>query len=217
MCRAVVGDGERCVAGALICELGFTCDPELALCVRYVVPPLVPDPEPLPLGAECQGKDCGSHRCARDGDGIDRCAPYPRRGESCRAGKACAPDDDSYCDATETCLARPEAGQPCGVDAFTGMASWCADGSSCDTDAQPPRCRALPGLGEACSERCAGEGACLCSDPSCGARRCVLRRAPGEPCDLDAFEGCVEGVSECLEGRCQLVDSQGAFARLCAP
>jgi hypothetical protein len=126
-CRAVAGDGEACVAGTQICELGFTCDADLALCVRYFVPPQRPQPEPRP-----------------------------------------APD------------------------------------------------AALPAPGEACTERCAGAASsCVCIDDTCSARRCQLLRAPGEACDSAAFETCADGVSRCQEGRCQLVDSQGAFARLC--
>jgi hypothetical protein len=125
-CRAVAADGEACVAGTQICELGFSCDAELALCVRYFVPPLRPQPEPSP-----------------------------------------APD------------------------------------------------AMLPVPGQACSERCASDASCVCIDASCSARRCQLIRAPGDPCDPAAFESCADGVSHCQEGRCQLVESQGAFARLC--
>lgn len=126
MCRAVAADGEACVAGTQICALGFTCDADLALCVRYFVPPLKPAPEPPP-----------------------------------------APDD------------------------------------------------ALPAPGAVCTERCAGAASCVCIDDTCSARRCQLMRAPGDPCDAAAFEACADGVSFCQEGRCRLVESQGAFARLC--
>jgi hypothetical protein len=150
-CRAVAADGEACVAGTQICELGFTCDADLALCVRYFVPPPRPQPEPLPLGAECRGNDCGSNQCARDGDEVYRCAPY---------------------------------GQ-------------------------------LPAQGEACTERCAGDASCLCIDETCSARRCQLIRTPGQSCGAAAFETCADGVSRCRDGRCQFVDSQAAFARVC--
>jgi hypothetical protein len=210
VCLDIVGEGETC-GDMIACEDGFTCDSETSTCTKFEPPPGLPDPKPL--GAECMPNECGDNDCLAGDDGVSRCTPYPRLGESCEVPRTCAFDDVSYCDISLKCLKKPGDGQPCGVDGFTGMPGWCADDTRCDGD--PPTCRALPKAGETCVDACAGDAMCECTDDACTARACHIVHLPGESCDSAKSETCWRGVSQCESGRCVAVDSQHLFEDLC--
>jgi len=162
-----------------------------------------PRPE---LGDECtpSRSECYPHDCeTTDTDDVYRCIPYPRLGEDCSRTLHCLPDD-SYCDPSKECLARPEPGQDCGRDAFTGEAIYCADNAYCDKEVDPPLCRELPGDGEPC--RVLESGWTYCDDsshcpPGGDAPVCRALPGPGEPCS--EAEPCVGRLyCGCLEGFC---------------
>jgi hypothetical protein len=160
--------------------------------------------------------------CERDpSTGESRCVPWPTLGQDCSplSVRTCLLGD-SYCDISGTCLALPEDGEPCGVDAWTGRASWCADDHSCDSEATPPTCRAPVTGGQPCEAPfpgCASGLNCECDDAACATRHCKRLRWPGESCSA-ADDLCLPGATRCEAGVCVgLNEVQGLFESRCMP
>jgi hypothetical protein len=191
------------------CVPGLVCDVTDLVCVAA---PAATDP--LAIGEECTpaSSGCYPNDCRADDAGIYRCQPYPTLGEDCSEPLTCA-FGDSYCDITQVCLMLPTAGEPCGVDGFTGTAQWCADGTVCDGASEPALCVAVPGLGEPCGGVCQEGLRCNCSDDACTSQVCQRPRFHGESC-MALEDGCFMG--ECVEGSCVVPEAESIFAELCA-
>src|SRR6187399_2336803 len=160
-CMPSVGLGEPCDdALGPQCTPGLLCDPTESVCVALSGATT----DPLELGEECEStrSDCYPNDCRADDAGVYRCQPYPTLGQDCSDPLTCA-FGDSYCDITQVCLALPAAGEPCGVEAFTGLAQWCTDGAFCDRNQYPALCVATPGLGEPCDGACQEDLGCNCT------------------------------------------------------
>lgn len=183
------------------CVPGLLCDPTDLVC-------FAPSPgDPMDLGDECEptASNCYPNDCRADDAGVYRCQPYPTLGQDCSEPLTCA-FGDSYCDLTQVCLEFPAAGDPCGVDGFTGMAQWCAKGLVCDRTSEPAFCRALPGAGEPCDG--------VCQDGLiCNSQVCQRPRFFGETCNPPQ-DGCIGG--DCVEGTCVVPEAESIFAERCA-
>lgn len=190
--------GERCV---LPFPLDDTCDPALGTCSA------------LAFTERCPGT-CLAHldegaSCDPTGAGAARCAP------------------GSYC-LTDTCVAQPREGEPCGDVP-------CGDGTRCLLEGDALTCRALRGPGDPCAdprecedglgcspelmecvETVARGAACRSSEECAGEDHCGLdgtcaaRRGEGEAC---ADAECVAGLAcafsvTAAEERCQPVAAE---------
>jgi len=208
-CVPSAGLGESCDdAIGPSCTPGLTCDPSESVC-------FAPSPgDPMQVGDECapSASNCYPNDCRADDAGVYRCQPYPTLGQDCSEPLTCA-FGDSYCDISQVCLAFPAAGDPCGVDGFTGMAQWCAEDTFCDRTSEPAVCRALPKVGEPCDGSCQENLSCLCSDAACTSRVCQRPRFFSETC-FPPQDGCIDG--DCVEGTCLVFEAQSVFAERCA-
>lgn len=137
---------------------------------------------------ECYPYQCLNNRCAaKNGPGdecgaIDSCQePFLCIDGRCEmmnlvcqpasAGQRCAwlrvCDDNSWCDLLDDVTCKPKAllGQECQTTYLRGVET-CQQGSTCEYDeaSQKQICKKLPGLGEACTAKCANgfcwEGKC---------------------------------------------------------
>jgi hypothetical protein len=225
--------GESCATCTTLVAEGGACDamhscPDEdectgSVCVRAEpldagVPVMAPD---LKLGDVCDRSagGCGltsKYDCWPDTDGIGHCIPYPRLGEDCSMQHDCE-RGNSYCDISGKCLAVPAEGQPCGVDSWTGVATWCADSLFCDASVDPDVCRQPPGPGEACAiGGCRAGYSCMLDPPDMTTTKCLRQRLAGESC-TDANDRCLPGATRCEGGVCALVESQGLYESLCMP
>jgi len=192
------------------CTPGLGCDPTALVCVALETGAGV---NPLEIGDECDPtrSDCSPNDCRLDDAAVYRCQPYPTLGQDCSDPLTCA-FGDSYCDITQVCLALPAAGESCGVDAFTGLAQWCADGAFCDRNQYPALCVATPGLGEPCDGACQEDLGCNCTDDACATRVCQRPRFHGQSCAVPE-DTCILG--ECLAGSCVVPEAESNFAERC--
>lgn len=98
-------------------------------------------------------------------------------GEHCAWLRVC--DEDSWCDLFDevTCKPRADEGEECATSYIPGIET-CKAGLTCETDETgASRCRARPGVGEACTTTCV-EGT-FCFEGTC-------QEGPvGQPCDYD--------------------------------
>jgi hypothetical protein len=207
-CNTRVGTGEACDSSH-VCPGSETCDQSAKRCMTSMNPNLTPE---LGIGDACGPQSpgrCGKHICVKDSDGeASHCVARPKVGEDCSMTQACIPS--AYCDnQSEICRVLPEAGKPCGAGGR------CSEETTCDTSVNPARCVAFPGIGDACTDQCAGEAVvCDCDSPDCAARHCRRHRDIGESCS-DAADVCPPGASECKDGVCTPVEWQGLFEKLC--
>jgi len=216
VCATVVGEGQDCVPDNVLCDAGLVCDRDINACVPYESQP---EPSPIDPGEVCTPNDtcvedyyCGQDPTQED---IARCLPLPVLGEGCPLPVlSCA--SGSYCSPEQVCEPKPLPGEPCGVDAFTGLSAHCDDTAYCDADAAEPTCTPLPGPGEPCTAAwtCAEGLRCMCASSPCTSRICVDFRYPGQECD--AASTC-HPASTCEDGFCSPGTSQGLFDELCGP
>ena len=199
--------GEPC-DDAVQCVPGLRCDYTDLVCV----PEITGETDPVAVGTECNPSSsvCYPNDCRADDAGVYRCQPYPTLGQDCSDPLTCA-FGDSYCDITQVCLALPVAGEPCGVDGFTGVAQWCADGFACD-GSDPALCVAIPGLGEPCQGVCLEDLSCACSDAACSSEICQRPRFQGETC-TPPQDVCIGG--DCVDGSCVVPEAESIFAERC--
>jgi len=192
------------------CVPGLRCDYTDSVCVPDVNAPS----DPVEVGTECEPSSsvCYPNDCRADDAGVYRCQPYPTLGQDCSDPLTCA-FGDSYCDITQVCLALPVAGEPCGVDGFTGVAQWCAEGFSCDASSGLALCVAIPGLGEPCGGACQDDLSCNCSDDACSSQVCQRPRFHGETC-TPPQDACIGG--DCVDGSCFVPEAESIIAELCA-
>lgn len=112
------------------------------------------------------------------------CRALPKLGESCPYQR-CA-EIGARCEAG-TCVAVGLAGDACTDD------SACSEFYTCDAT---QHCARLPGLGEACTGRCAGEAYCDLDPSGSGAGTCRSPQPNAAPCSADdqcATQYCEEG------------------------
>ncbi|HEY6728996.1 MAG TPA: hypothetical protein VI197_33530 [Polyangiaceae bacterium] len=205
--------GEPCDdAAGPVCGAGLVCHAARMVCVSNTAPAV----GGLQLGEACDPatSDCYPNLCLSDNAGVYHCEPYPTLGDDCSFVSACA-YGDSYCSTEFVCLALPEAGEPCGIDGAIGTAQWCAEGLSCDTTLDPPRCLRppdRPGLGDPCEGICQAGLTCSCEGDACPSGTCLWARFNGESC-TSSDETCLMG--ECLDGACAVTEVESTFAELC--
>jgi hypothetical protein len=220
-CTALVGLGEPCDA-MRSCPDGSNCVD--AICVKAEPRAAGDAGVPVPPGGFHEGDVCdrGSGGCGMEFDcraegdsDVQHCVPYPTLGQDCSVALWCK-FGDSYCDISNKCLAFPAERAACGVDRWTGVASWCADDLSCDSTVDPPVCRALPKTGDACTGGCATSSLCMADPPGSTTMTCVRRRFEGESC-TDASDRCLPGATRCEGGVCVLVEWQGLYDKACMP
>jgi hypothetical protein len=77
-----------------------------------------------------------------------------------------------------------------------------------------PVCVAAPGAGETCQDECASGLECICADDACTSSTCRRIRLPGESC-TDPNDACLPDATECQNGICVAVETQGLFESLC--
>jgi hypothetical protein len=125
VCANPPGVGEAC-AGYKDCAPGLYCNDREspATCVMF--------PERHEANQPCEGNDtCKGGLVCSYADG-QVCKPTPTQGISCAEARACGDRDASYCELDGlTCKALPKDGEACGVDAFVGLAMYCAPGFVC--------------------------------------------------------------------------------------
>jgi len=133
-------------------------------------------------------------------------------GEECESTRSdCYPNDCRADDAgVYRCQPYPTL---CGVDGFTGVAQWCADGLTCDRTSEPTVCRTLPGAGEPCVGACQQDLSCNCADDACTSQVCQRPRFHGETCAAPQ-DGCLMG--DCVEGTCVVPEAESIFAERCS-
>lgn len=198
-CASVVGEGEDCTGSAQVCDEGLECTGTgCQVSIEFG----------LPEGAECERyAQCAppNYCFTFPGQETATCQPDPELGEPCAEDVArCVPE--GYC-SNETGLCEPDValGDPC-----SGLTE-CPGDALCEEGI----CVPAHALGEPCTPfqrtftrgDCAPGTLCMCSDDTCSAGTCVLRRDAGEACD-EANVVCIPGT-ECQDGICAITGFQG--------
>jgi hypothetical protein len=217
------------------CAPGTGCNPESGLCEALTLPdPVGPesnepqgDPTADMRGEPCErDSDCGAYESCLTDRETPVCGRDPILGEDCDEARNCA--DDSYCELEGlTCLELPEIGEACGVDGWTGLASWCEPGTICQRSSdRVGTCVALPEEGAPCViVEFAEEGpvgycaaGLVCSELTV----CVPEPPPPpEVVTVPIGGSCAEPhqmchpASVCTDGLCEPLESQGLFDAVC--
>lgn len=203
-CAEAAARGEACDT-----QDGIACEPGLA-CLNGTCddPPLYFEPAPQ-AGEPCTNHCATGSVCRADPSGGKTCQPPVPIGSAC-VERVCV--RGAYCE-SGTCTALPGPGEPC------------ANGYSCDpqtaycpTDASTPVCAPRRGLGEDCTASlgaCIVDLRCSCSDADCTTRHCAETIELGDACSAaDPNRLCRPGT-ECRDGACAPVESQGLFSKAC--
>jgi hypothetical protein len=217
-CAEAVRGGEPCVSEGVVCASGFYCGGD-GRCAA------LPDPSrPPALGDACASSVvCPDQAfCSLPpGSGTGTCAPYPGAGEACAESLTCRAG--SYCDLDQTCRALPGEGAACGVDAFTGRATWCASGLVCEPGASLSEgtCSAPRAAGEPCVTTTGAVLAASCAkglycDTAQTPATCTAPQRGGESCAVEAGSLACElgyqcrcGDDACSTRSCVAVGSAG--------
>jgi len=146
-------------------------------------------------GQPCTNSCVTDYRC--DVGGTNVCVAYPQLGMSCEKERTCG--GGSYCElAGLICKAQPGKDAPCGVDGFTGQATYCASGLACHQSTPSMGvCETPPALGEACwldqqGYSCWGDTTCdLSQQPPV----CSARGGPGADCTTGGQLTCMSNLS----------------------
>jgi len=184
-CQTVYGEqevGEPClsISRGSDCAQGLLCEGQPGACV---------DPcTPTPLGEPCYfgTTSCGPGRVCDHHEGV--CREFSEIGEPCALNE-CA--EGLYCEYSatgdNTCAAAAGLDDSCATtECLPTLECLYIDGS--------PRCRPIPGEGEHCEDRCAGDLFCNYLMGSC-----MRWGELGEPCD--APRRCARGLV-CESGAC---------------
>jgi hypothetical protein len=209
-CIAPARPGEAC-DGAQVCDVGYLCD---GTCVtpeaNYV-------PDTVATGEACiQHVDCaGSDTCFPGPDGGSICVARIPLGGSC-AGAFGFCEDDAFCYVSK-CRAYSSLNEACGLMPSSTVSIPCAPGLQCVQGEAPlsRACRPLPETTEPCAEggrTCPPGALCLTRAP-CASARCIDVALPGQPCGESIL--CHPG-SQCQDGVCEPVASQGLFEQWCS-
>lgn len=173
--------------------------------------PLAPGCPDVFTGAVPVGEACSSQ---------SECVPGARCWSDCPVGSCCAGqclpfsdenpwlcgdvmcDEDSYCDANDTCVPLPGPGELC-------FDYQCRSDAACDYESM--RCERLGELGDPCQPNLINEG-CRWGHLECDAdtTTCVLKPGPGEPCEGPGFRAnCRSENLQCEGGVCEWLPSLG--------
>ncbi|HET7502775.1 MAG TPA: hypothetical protein VFK02_17255 [Kofleriaceae bacterium] len=160
-------------------------------------------------------------------------------GDACISSVECA-SKDSFCGASQKCIARPTDGQPCSTVTSPSCATGlfcsagtcrpqagpgapctnapCQKGLFCDTSAATPTCSALRAVGEACiaDESCESD---LCTPGTCGGNTqpCFTQDDcfTGH-CDNDPTHSCLVD-STCGNGTCSVTTTMQCSPLIACP
>jgi hypothetical protein len=214
--------GEDCSGDGIICPFGEQCVG--GSCEPEDPPPPMPPPDPPPsVGELCFGACAESFVCAENPNdpSVRICQVAPATGEPCaRSYQRGICGSNDYCDAQQSCVELPNAGEACGVGQYGP--EYCRAGSFCDRRSDGSAlCVPNGGPGDRCSTtptylssyQCSTGLFCLCDDDACSTGSCRDLREEGQRCD-EPHTGCDLGT-RCDGTWCVAKDELTIFAEQC--
>jgi hypothetical protein len=209
-CVPIGKQGDPCFDGTFQCPNGYECTGEG--CQPQIT-------FGLPDGSLCEryGQCYGDSLCFPAADGMMRCQPRRKGGESCANGAYCA--KGLGCGADSLCAMPVLAvlGELCG-DRGCVTGAWCKDvnvnptGATCvPTAAAGEPCATLPDVIDP-TGNCQNDLYCYCVGKGC-VKKCVTLKDEGETCG-DASSSCQAGAT-CQAGKCVGGDLQGLAKAAC--
>jgi len=201
-CRVPAKPGDYC-ASFFACESSSFCDFDKlggSVCVAKgkagdVCPISQQNPQTIEVLAPCQA----GLRCVSGGNGQPTCMAAVGQGQACTADAQCL-GADLLClpfEAGKTCQPLPIKGQSCTLVQDPAKYYRCMPPYTCIDNT----CVDLPGIGQKCMDRCAGDALCdkatnLCAPPPGLGQVCSVTCAKGFRCVYTAGTGkCV--VQDC--------------------
>jgi hypothetical protein len=176
------------------CETTAECAPGAYCNDRVATPKCAAYPGPTDLDQPCVGGGC---RRGLTCSYAKVCKPEATLGQSCQEERSCGDRDVAYCELDGlTCKALPGENEACGVDAFVGLAIYCAEGLVCIASSDRVGvCQPLQPAGQPCLKTLGAQpGYYGC------AVRCDTTQSP--PVCVDLYEAGMEcsSSSQCVAG-----------------
>lgn len=207
-CVARAGPGEPCDA-AHVCDVGYLCDEVCIIPEADYTPMSVATDGPCLQHVDCMGDDL----CVPGERGSVCTAPVPLGGGCALPSQYCG--ENAFCNQTFQCAPHPRLGEFCSVYAGSSEFGECAPGLACRMGEAPSTGVCVVSEPDEPCERggqSCPEGALCNVDPECR-YSCSEVALPREACSESTF--CHPGT-ECRDGVCHPVESQGLFERWCA-
>lgn len=223
VCATPVAAGEACNQETDACPVGYRCD---GTCVEQPVGTLTP-PQDREVGEACNGNDrCPEgYVCSHPATDLSGVCELPRQiGETCmdlgNIMGVCV--EAAYCDPVSSlCVARPVAGEPCGM--LDSGFVLCAPGSTCSAATSPDQpqgtCVALVPAGSPCDNPSSGitVGYANCeSGLACAPDGICKEMVPeGYPCPEPGALAFCEVRTSCVDGVCTADDTFALYESVC--